>query len=365
MRGQHDPQHFLFTCVSPESRVPADHPLRTIKAYADAALKELSATFNEMYSLTGRPSIPPERLLKSQLLIALYSMRSDRQFCETLDYNLLYRWFLDMSLEDDSFAASTFSKNRDRLLEHDVALKFFDAVVRRARREGLLSDDHFTVDGTLIEAWASLKSFRPKNESPPPDTDDPGNPTVNFHGEKRSNKTHESSTDRHALLARKGAGKEARLCYSGNVLMENRHGMCVDLTVELATGMAERESAAHMLHRQGRKGVRPGTLGGDKGYHTWDFVELCRERGISPHIAMKSTPIKAQLDRRTTRHPGYAISQRVRKRVEEIFGWMKTVGGLRKTRFRGRERTQQHAHWVGAAYNLLRMSKLRPMLAAT
>ena len=365
MRGQHDPQHFLFTYVSPESRVPAGHPLRTIKAYADAALKELSATFDEMYSRTGRPSIPPERLLKSQLLIALYSVRSDRLFCETLDYNMLYRWFLDMSLEDPSFDASTFSKNRDRLLEHGVALKFFDAVVRRARREGLLSDDHFTVDGTLIEAWASLKSFRPKDGSGDAPPDDPGNPTVNFHGEKRSNQTHESTTDPQARLARKGNGREARLSYCGNVLMENRHGLCVDLTVGLASGFAEREGAAHMLDRQGRKRVRPRTLGGDKGFHTWDFVELCRERGIIPHIAMKSTRIKARLDGRTTRHESYAISQRVRMRVEEIFGWMKTVGGLRKTRFRGPDRIQQHAHWIGAAYNLLRMSKLRPIAGIT
>jgi len=365
MRGQHDPQHFLFTYVSPESRVPASHPLRTIKAYADAALRELSATFNEMYSQTGRPSIPPERLLKSQLLIALYSVRSDRLFCETLDYNMLYRWFLDMSLEDPSFDAYTFSKNRDRLLEHDVALKFFDAVVRRARREGLLSDEHFTVDGTLIEAWASLKSFRPKDGSGDTPADDPGNPTVNFHGEKRSNKTHESTTDPQARLARKGAGKEARLCYSGNVLMENRHGLCVDLTVELASGTAERDAAAHMLDRQSRKGVHPRTLGADKAYHTWDFVELLRERGIIPHIAMKSTPIDARLDGRTTRHESYAISQRIRKRVEEIFGWSKVVGGLRKARHRGTERVLQHSYWVGTAYNLLRMSKLRPLAGIT
>ena len=360
MRGHHDPQHFLFTYVSPESRVPADHPLRTIKVYADAALKELSSTFSEMYSHTGRPSIPPERLLKSQLLIALYSVRSDRLFCETLDYNMLFRWFLDMSLEEPSFDASTFSKNRDRLLEHDVALKFFDAVVRRARREGLLSDEHFSVDGTLIEAWASLKSFRPKGEPPGP-PDDPGNPTVDFRGEKRSNATHESTTDPQARLAKKAPGQGARLAYCGNILMENRHGLCVDLTVEMATGFAEREAAAHMLDRQGRKRVHPKTLGGDKGYHTWDMVELCRERGITPHIAMKDTPIDARLDRRTTRHASYAISQRLRKRAEEVFGWMKTVGGLRRTRFRGSQRVQQHAHWVGAAYNLLRMSKLRPI----
>jgi len=359
MRGELNPQGHLFSYFSPAERVPADHPLRHIKHYADEALASLHATFEAMYSDTGRPSIPPERLLKASLLIALYSVRSDQLFCESLDYNILYRWFLDMSLEEASFDASTFSKNRERLIEHDVAAQFFGAVVKLARAKDLLSDEHFTVDGTLIEAWASMKSFRPKSKKAPP-PDDPGNPTVDFHGERHSNATHESTTDPEARLAKKAAGQEARLAFSGNALMENRHGLCLDIHVRQADGYAERAAAREMLARQGRKRVKPKTLGADKGYHTKDFVATLRKRGIIPHIAQIDGRKTPGLDGRTTRHAGYAVSQQKRKRIEEIFGWLKTVGGLRQSRLRGIVRTQLLAHLAGAAYNLLRVSRLCP-----
>jgi len=369
MRGENSTQGHMFTYLSPEQRVPKDHPLRAIKESADQVLKELSPTFGAMYSRVGRPSIPPERLLKAQVLIALYSVRSDRLFCETLDYNILFRWFLDMSLEEATWDASTFSKNRDRLLEHDVATKFFDAVVRMARKKHLLSDEHFTVDGTLVEAWASMKSFRPKGEPPTdrPTTDnDPGNPSVNFHGEKRTNATHCSTTDPEARLMRKANGQQARLSFSAHALMENRNGLLVDLKVALATGFAERETAIEMLKRQARKRVSPRTLGADKAYDTRKFVSELRSRGITPHVTENLTHQGGSaIDGRTTRHAGYAISQRLRKRVEEIFGWGKTVGGMRRSRFKGRARTQMFALIVGTAYNLMRMAKiLREPLAA-
>lgn len=361
MRGINDSQSGLFSYLSCDQRVPCDHPLRSIKAYVDEVLSGMSVTFNAMYSTFGRPSIPPERLLKGQLLIALYSVRSDRLFCEMLDYNILFRWFLDMNLEEASFDATTFSKNRDRLLEHEVAARFFDAVVAKAKDLKLLSDEHFTVDGTLIEAWAGMKSFKAKeraaSSSPP---DDPGNPTIDFHGESRSNQTHQSTTDKEARLMRKGLGKEAKLVLSGHVLMENRYGLCVDLRVEEATGTVEREAAMAMVMRQRKKGALVATLGGDKGYHTKDFVAQLRSEEIAPHIARIQGRRTPGLDDRTTRHEGYRLSQKIRKRVEEIFGWMKTVGGLRKTRFIGIARTEQYAHLTAAAYNLLRLSRLKP-----
>lgn len=364
MRGQDKNQGFMFTYLSPEQRIPKNHPLRVIKAIAQDVLKSLNPTFNAMYSSMGRPSIPPERLLKAQLLIALFSVRSDRMFCEQLDYNILFRWFLDMNLEEPSFDATTFTKNRERLLKHNVSLKFFDAVVRQARKQDLLSDDHFTVDGTLIDAWASTKSFQPKEARKDPDkTSKNGgnNSELDFRGEKRSNKTHQSTTDPESRLMRKGLGKEAKLSFSGHALMENRNGLCVDLQIGEATHRSERQAALSMLSRQSQKRVRPKTLGADKGYHSSDFVSALRDKNIIPHIAEVKNRKTSGLDGRTTRHEGYAISQKIRKRVEEIFGWMKTVGGLRKTRFKGIERTQEYAFMVGAAYNLIRMSKLQPI----
>ena len=365
MRGQDENQGFMFTYLSPEQRVPMSHPLRTVKAFADSVLKEMNPTFNVMYSKTGRPSIPPERLLKAQLLIALFSVRSDRMFCEQLDYNILFRWFLDMNLEESSFDATSFTKNRERLLAHEVSLKFFDAVVRQARKQDLLSDDHFTVDGTLIDACASMKSFQPKatgHDSGKPPEDGGRNATVDFRGEKRSNDTHRSTTDPEARLMRKSFGQTARLSFSGHVLMENRNGLCLDMKIGEATHKSERRAALAMLSRQGGKRIRPKTLGADKGYHSSDFIHALRRKEIIPHIAEVKNRNTPGLDGRTTRHAGYAASQRIRKRVEEIFGWFKTVGGLRKTRFRGIERTQEYAFMAGAAYNLLRMSKLSPEL---
>jgi transposase len=360
MRGSETKQATMLSLLSPERRVPEKHPLRAVKALADAALTELSPVFDEMYSAVGRPSIPPERLLKATLLMALYTLRSERLFCEQLDYNLLFRWFLDMNMDEASFVPTVFTKNRERLLQHNVASKFFGVIVEQARAAGLMSDEHFTVDGTLIEAWASLKSFRRKDEKPgdKPPPDDPGNPTVDFHGEKRSNETHESKTDPEARLARKGKGKEAKLAYSQHALMENRHGLLVELQIASANGTAERDMAIAMIDDY-LPGTDRITLAGDKGYDTRDFVERCKERRVTPHVAQNvSARRSSAIDGRTTRHSGYAVSQVIRKRVEEIFGWLKTVANFRKTRFKGLERTQLASYMVGAAYNLMRMAKL-------
>jgi transposase len=360
MRGTETKQSSMLCLMSPEDRVPSDHPLRRIKALADAALRELSPTFDAMYSATGRPSIPPERLLKSTLLMALYSVRSERMFCEQLDYNLLYRWFLDMDMVEPSFDATAFTHNRTRLLAHDVAGKFFRAVVAQARAARLMSAEHFTVDGTLIEAWASLKSFKRKDDDDDSPPDDPGNPTVNFHGEKRSNDTHESKSDPDARLARKGKGKEAKLAYSAHALMENRNGLIVDLQLDTADGRAERRNAIEMLG-DALPGSRRITLAADKGYDTREFVAQCRERNVTPHVAQCITKTRGSaIDARTTSHDGYIVSQRVRKRVEEIFGWMKTVGGFRKTRYVGLGANQIAGYMIAAAYNLLRIAKLWP-----
>ncbi len=358
MRGRSEPQGAIFHYFQPDELIPADHPLRRIKAHAEEALRRLEPVFQEMYSERGRPSIPPERLLKSQLLIALYSVRSDRLFCEQLHYNFLFRWFLDLEPEATAFDASTFSKNRERLLAHEVALRFFDAVVALARQQGLLSDEHFSVDGTLIEAWASQKSVRPVGPDARRPPDDPRNPTVNFHGETRRNATHQSTTDPEARLIKKASGREAKLAYEAHVLLDNRHGLCVDLAVTTASGTAEREAALAMLTRQARKRIRPRSLGGDKGYHTGAFVQALRQRGVRPHLATRADRRTPGLDGRTLRHASYAVSQRLRKLVEEVFGWAKTVAGLRKTRFIGRARTELHALLVGTAYNLLRLSRL-------
>jgi transposase len=361
MRGHDRPQSTMLTLVNPEQRVPANHPIRLIKSLAEVALKELSPLFEQMYSEVGRPSIPPERLLKASLLMAQYTVRSERMFCEQLDYNLLFRWFLDLNWDEPAFDHSTFSRNRMRLLRHDVAGEFFRTVVSEARELKLTSDEHFTVDGTLIEAWASLKSLRPKDEQPSDRTppDDPGNPSVNFHGEQRRNATHQSTTDPEARLAKKGAGKEAKLCYTESVLMENRNGIVIDLRVGPATGRAEREHGLAMLQELG--GARRITVAGDKGYDSAGFVAGCRELNVTPHVAQNERrPGGSALDQRTTGWPGYALSQRVRKRVEEIFGWSKTVGNFRRTRYRGVERTSFAAYLVAAAYNLLRIARLCP-----
>ncbi len=354
MRGEEKKQASMFCLVSPESFVPADHPIREVKALADEVLKHLSPVFSRMYSDKGRPSIPPETLLKSSLLMAFYTIRSERQFCEQLKYNLLFRWFLDMDMTDKPFNASTFSKNRERMLEHDVAEEFFHLVVESARSAELLSREHFTVDGTLIEAWASLKSFRPKDGS---DSDDEvprdrGNPDVDFKGKKRRNDSHASTTDPEAKLYRKGFGKEAKLCFGAHALMENRNGLLIDLLVSPAGTAAEWDAGIEML----RNVPCGSTLGADKGYDVARFADVCREHGVTPHVAQRSR--SSGIDNRTTRHAGYRLSQRIRKRVEEIFGWAKTVGGFRKTRYRGIRRTQMAAHFVGAAYNLLRITKL-------
>ena len=366
MRGRCCPQLSMLAFVDLDARIPAGHPLRTVKRLADRALAELSPVFDQMYAAGGRPSIPPERLLKASLLIALYSVRSERAFCEELDYHLLYRWFLDIGLVDPGFAASSFAKNRQRLLRHEVAQRFFDEVVFQADWLGLLSDAHFTVDGTLIEAAASLKSFRPKDgqTAPDPAPDDPGNPTVDFRGERRSNATHASTTDPEARLLRKGKGKEAKLVFTGHALMENRNGLLVDFQVTQATGTAERDIVPVLLDEARERGFRPRTLGADKSYDTRECVAALRRRKVTPHVAQNTNGRRSAIDGRTTSWPGYLTSQRIRKRVEEIFGWMKTVGGFRRTRYRGQSRTQLAGYLVAAAYNLVRMARLIPKLAA-
>jgi len=361
MRGNETKQAQLFTSVSPESVVPADHPLRQVKAMTESILRDLSSTYDAMYSTVGRPSIPPERLLKASLLMALYSVRSERLFVEQLGYNLLFKWFLDMNLDDATFDASTFSKNRERLIQQDVAGQFFRAVVERAKAAGLMSSEHFTVDGTLIEASASLKSFKRKV-----DEDKRGggggrkgrNAEVDFKGEKRSNETHASTTDPDSRLARKGNAQEAKLYYSGHALMENKNGLLVDVRIAQATGFAERDTALELLEEDVASEHRRATVAADKGYDARGFVEALRAMNVTPHIARHTNKRRSAIDGRTTRHRGYRTSQIIRKRVEEIFGWFKTVGGLRRSRFRGVPRTQLAAYLVGAAYNLLRVTRL-------
>jgi transposase len=356
MRGADYEQSSMFSYISAERRVPKDHPLRAVRAMAHTALTDLNKRFHDMYAALGRPSIPPERLLRALLLQVLYTVRSERLLMEQLDYNFLFRWFVGLSIDDPVWDVTVFTKNRDRLLKGEVAEAFFAAVLAQARQRDLLSDEHFTVDGTLIEAWAGHKSFKRKDgtvaESSPKD-DDPGNPSVDFHGEQRGNETHQSTTDPEALLARKGAGKEAKLSYTGHVLMENRHGLAVNCCVTQATGRAEPEAALAMVEQI--PGWRRVTLGADKGYDRKELVQEMREHRVTPHFARKQT---TTIDQRTTRHPGYAISQRKRKRVEEIFGWLKTVGGLRKTRHRGVARVDWMFSLALAAYNLVRMRNL-------
>jgi len=358
MRGPKKTQQSMLSLRTPEMRVPKKHPLRAIKTMADGALEAMSEKFDEMYSAVGRPSIPPEQLLKGSLLQALYSIRSERQLCEQLDYNLLYRWFLDMGGDDETFDHSTFSANRDRFMRHDVGQQLFKEVVTRAKAENLLSAEHFSVDGSLIEAAASLKSFRKKDEKPEdrPPPDDPGNPTVNFHGEKRSNETHESTTDPEARLARKSNGTTAKLSYCLNGMSENRNGLLVGLCVMVATGTAEREGALKLIYNA-VPGTRRITVGSDKGYDTKDFVAESRHMNATPHVARKK---HSALDERYAGTPGYLLSQRARKLIEEAWGWMKEVGGLRKLKVVGRRRAEHVAFLVGAAFNLRRMATLLP-----
>jgi transposase len=357
MRGIEQQQTPLFSYISLEQRVPRDHPLRALRPMVDTALQGLASRLTTLYAQTGRPSIPPERLLRALLLQILYSVRSERLLMEQLDYNLLFRWFVGLSMDEAVWDASTFSQNRERLLRGEIAQAFFAQILEQARRTHLLSSEHFTVDGTLIEAWASLKSFKPKTEAAPaPPPDDPGNPSVNFRGEKRSNATHASTTDPDARLYKKGPGKEAKLGYLGHVLMENRQGLIVDTRLTLATGTAEREAAVEMiaaLPSQSRI-----TVGADKAYDTQDFVAELRELQATPHVAQNNTGRRSAIDGRTTRHGGYAISQRKRKRVEEIFGWKKTVGLLRKVRHRGQKLVGWVFTFTAAAYNLMRMRVL-------
>lgn len=353
MRGHDAQQGHMWSYLSPEQRVPPDHPLRPIRAMVDQALQDLSPRFALLYSHTGRPSIPPEQLLRALLLQAFYSVRSERQLMEQLDYNLLFRWFVGLAMDDPIWDPTVFTKNRDRLLAGDIAQAFFEAVLTQARQSDLLSREHFTVDGTLLEAWASHKSFQRKDADPKTPPDDPGNPSVDFHGERRSNDTHQSTTDPEARLARKGAGKEAKLSYAGHVLMENRNGIAVQGCVTQASGRAEPQAAMAMVEKI--PGWHRVTLGADKGYDRKELVQELRDHQVTPHLACKPSTI---IDERTTRHPGYQISQRKRKRIEEIFGWLKTVAGLRKTRHRGVARVGWMFTFALAAYNLVRMRNL-------
>jgi transposase len=358
MRGEDTHQDHLYSYVSPEQRVPANHPLRAIRQMANTVLERLSPQFDALYSKVGRPSIPPEKLLRALLLQVLYTLRSERLLMEQLDYNLLFRWFVGLNMDDPVWDATVYCKNRERLLQGEVAEAFFEEVLKLAREHGLLSDEHFTVDGTLIEAWASLKSFKKKDaEQTTPPPEDPGNPTVDFHGEQRSNETHESTTDAEARLFRKGPGKEAKLNYMGHVLMENRNGLAVQTELTQATGTAEREAAVEMIAAEAPQGGV--TVGGDKNYDTQGCVAELRDAGATPHVAQNTARRGGSaIDGRTTRHAGYDLSQRARKRVEEIFGWLKTVGGMRKTRFRGKARVGWMFTWALAAYNLVRMRNL-------
>jgi transposase len=353
MRGDDRQQGAMYSYISPEARVPHDHPLRAIRGLVDDVLRELSPRFEGLYARVGRPSIAPEQLLRAQLLQILYTIRSERQLMEQLDYNLLFRWFVGLNMDEPVWDPTVFTKNRQRLLDGEVATAFLERVVALAQQRRLLSGEHFTVDGTLIEAWASVKSFTRK-AGPPRPPDDPGNPTVNFHGERRSNVTHASTTDPEARLVRKGVGQEAKLGYQGHALMDNRHGLVVNACATQASGTAEWEAAVQMVSALPRQ----VTLGADKGYDTREFVKALRALEVTPHVAQNTSNRASRIDGRTTRHPGYLVSQRKRKLVEEIFGWLKTVGLLRKTRHRGERRVDWIFTFAAAVYNLVRIRNL-------
>lgn len=374
MRGRPDAQTNVFHTFHVDDMIPADHPLRAIKPRVDAILRSMSRRFSAAYGKTGRPSVPPERLIKAMLLRAIYSIRSDIQLCEQVRYNLLFRWFLDLQPSEEVWTPEVFSMNRERFEQHGFVRTFFDKIVESAIVEELVSEDHFSVDGSLIQSHASLKSLRPIESSDEKvsdggDDNDPGNPSVNFRGHKRSNKTHRSLVDPEARLARKGPGKPALLSHSVHVLMENRHGLCVDIALDEANGHAERLQAAIMLeHVYKRQGLSPRTLAADGGYRDGSFLAACEGDGITPHVPLPDTPIRGECEasearRRAKRRmgtKGYSISQRVRKRVEEIFGWLKTIGGLARTRLVQRWKILQEGQLAASAYNLLRIARLRP-----
>ncbi len=368
MRGIGRQQDAMFSYVSMEERIPSDHPLRRVKALIEPMLQGLTKVFDEMYADTGRASIPPEYLLKASLLQMFYSIRSERLLIEQIDYNILFRWFIGLSMDDEVWDHSVFTKNRDRLLAGEIATKLLNQVLDVAQREHLLSDDHFTVDGTLIEAWASQKSFQPKGSKPgTSDSDDPGNPTVNFHGQKRTNATHQSTTDPEAMLYRKGPGKEAKLCFMGHLLIDNRHSLIVQTDFTQPTGTAERESGLSMLkhhkrslrRKRGRSPKHRITVGADKAYDVGDFVTALRKMSITPHVAQIDTgPRLSAIDGRTTRHEGYEISQRKRKQVEQGFGWLKVIALLRKIKLRGTELGKFLLTLGSALYDMLRISNI-------
>ena len=359
MRGTDQKQSTMFSYVSPEARIPADHPLRSTREMTNRALARLDRKFRKLYSRTGRPSIAPEQLLRALLLQVLYSIRSERMLMEQLEYNLLFRWFVGLEMDDRVWDVTVFTKNRNRLLEGEIAEGFFQAVLEQAREAGLLSDEHFTVDGTLIEAWASHKSFRPKDEDGGGSGGGVGSER-DFHGERRKNDTHASTTDPEARLFRKGKGKEAKLCFMGHVITENRHGLVVAAQTTLATGTAERDASVAMMKRVDRG--RRSTLGGDKNYDTRDHVKALRKLGVTPHVAQNDRNRRSAIDARTTSHPGYEVSQRKRKCVEQVFGWGKVVGPTRKAKHRGVRRVGWMFTFTQAAFNLVRM---RPLLCPT
>jgi transposase len=356
MRGSTDPQLAMLTTLSTEDLIPKDHPIRRIRVVVDAVLAQLDPIFDDMYAAGGRPSVPPEVLLKSTVLMAMYSIRSERAFCERLNYDLLFKWFLDMRIDQPAFDATVFTKNRKRLLEHEVADEFFAAVVRQAKLRRYISSEHFTVDGTLLKAWASHKSFKPK-DGPPSEPPVGRNGEVQFHGDKRSNATHQSTTDPEARLYRKSHNTAATLCFAGHLLMENRNALIVDAELTIADGYAERATAAEMLARLPNT-ARRRTVAGDKGYDTTGFVADVRELGFTPHVAQNNSRQRSAIDGRTTRHPGHQVSMRIRKRIEEPFGWIKTIGGGRQLRYRGRQRNRAWFKTVTAVYNLLRITAL-------
>jgi transposase len=356
MRGKKQAQRQFVAMIDVNARIPQGHPIREVKRLSDEVFGRLGERFEAMYSEIGRPSIPPERLLGARLLMALFSVPSERAFCERLRYDLLFQWFLDLELEEEPFDASTFSKNQQRLLEHQVADEFLAEVVGVLKGRGLLSEEHFSVDGTLIDAWASLKSFRPKDEGDQGPKDSNG--WGDFSGQQRSNDTHESRTDPQAKLLKKGEGKEAKLCFTGHAVMENRHGFCVSFEVTPSVGVTESQMALEQLKHLEEEGFSPTSVGADKNYHNGPFVAGCRAEEIKPHVATIEGRKVAGLDGRTTGSPGYKISQTIRKRAEQIFGWMKTVGGMRRSRYCGAERTDAACKWVVSALNLLRLAKL-------